>query len=98
MPRSSAGKWSVGLLVAFFLSLVSLRTLVAFGEEGGEKLFSNPALAVTGILAGASAVLAFVAGISSILRSRERSPLVFVAAAIGLLVLLFLLGEVLDPH
>jgi hypothetical protein len=45
-----------------------------------------------------SAIAAFVTGLISIVKSRERSILVFLAAIIGLLVLIFCLGEVIFPH
>lgn len=98
MPRTKAGKWSVGLIAAFFLFLISFQLLVASGQRGGATFFSNLVLAVPVLLAGACAVSAFFTGLIGIIRSKERSMLVFLVTAIGLFVLLFVLGEFLFPH
>lgn len=98
MPRTVLGKWSVGFIVAFFAFLASLLLFAASGETGGNTFFDNPRLGFSGIFAAMSALAAFFTGIFSIIRSRERSVLVFVATAIGFLVLLFLVGEFSFPH
>jgi len=41
---------------------------------------------------------AFVTGLIGIIKSKERSILVFLATLIGLFVLIFLLGEIIVPH
>ena len=92
------GKWSTGLIVAFFLFFALFAALVASGQRGGETFFGNLALTIPAFLAGVSAISAMVVGIISIVRSRERSVFVFLATVIGLLVLIFLLGEILVPH
>ena len=98
MPRTLLGKWSIGLIITFFLLFAALIFLAASGQEGGDTFFSNLTLAIPGLGAGAAGVLAFFTGIIGIIRGKERSVLVFAAAAIGLLVLLFVLGEILSPH
>ncbi len=60
--------------------------------------FSNLTLTIPMLLAGVSGVSALVTGIIGIVKSRERSLLVFLATAIGLIVLIFSLGEILFPH
>ena len=98
MPRTLLGKWSVGLIITFFLLFAALIFFAASGQERGDTYFSNLTLAIPGLGAGAAGILAFFTGIIGITRSKERSVLVFVAAAIGLLVLLSVLGEILVPH
>lgn len=98
MPKTKLGKWSVGLIVVFFLWFVILQVLVTSGQRGGETFFSNPRLAFTVIFAAIFAIAAFFLGIFSIIKSKERSALVFLSTAIGFLVLFFILGEVLSPH
>jgi hypothetical protein len=98
MPKTVLGKWTVGSIIAFFVFFASLVLLAVSGEKGGDTLFDNPRLAFAGIFAALSALAAFFTGIFSIIKSRERSPVVFVSTAIGFLVLLFLLGEFLFPH
>jgi len=50
------------------------------------------------MLAWLSGMSALVIGIIGIIKSRERSILVFMATAMGLFVLIFSLGEILFPH
>jgi len=97
-PKSTMGKWSTGLIIAFLLFLAVFLILVASGQRGGDTFFSNLALTIPMLLAGVSSVSALVTGIIGIVKSRERSVLVFLATAIGLFVLVFSLGEVLFPH
>lgn len=98
MPKTRLGKWSVRLIVIFFLSLATLQLLVTSGQRGGATFFSNPVLALTGLGAGISGVLAFFTGIIGVIKSKERSPLVFLATTMGLVILIFMLGEILSPH
>jgi predicted RND superfamily exporter protein len=95
MPKTRLGKWSVGLIIAFFASLVLLTILIASGQRGGATFFSNPLLIAPLLLAGIFGVSAFFTGIIGIVKRRERSVLVFLATLIGFFVLLFALGEVL---
>jgi hypothetical protein len=98
VPKTLLGKWSLGLIIAFFLSLATAMLLVASGQQGGETFFSNLAITIPMFLAGACGISAFITGLIGIIRSRERSILVFLAAAIGFFVLFFVLGELLSPH
>jgi hypothetical protein len=98
VPKTVLGKWSVGLIVAFFLFLASFFILVASGQRGGETFFSNLALTIPMLFAGSCGVAAFITGIIGIIKSKERSALVYVATAIGFFVLFFWLGEIISPH
>lgn len=98
MPKTQLGKWSVGLIALFFLALGTLILLAASGQTGGTTFFSNPLLGIPGLGAGAAAIAAFFTGIISIWKYKERAIPVFIAAVIGLFVLLFVLGEILSPH
>jgi hypothetical protein len=97
VPRTTLGKWSVGLIGGLVLFFALMLVLLATGQRGGETFFSNPALALPTLLAAISGIAAFFTGIVGIIRGKERSVLVFLAAVIGLFVLLFCLGEVLCP-
>lgn len=98
MPKTLLGKWSVGLIATFFLLIISCLLLVASGQRGGDTFFSNLVLGVPGLLAGTCGVSAFFTGLIGIIRSKERSILVFLATAIGFYLLALLLGEILVPH
>lgn len=101
MPKTRLGKWSGGLIVAFFLLLVIGNFVAALQGPIEWTFFSNPLRSIPMLGATVAGVVAFFAGIVSIWRHKERSILVFVATAIGLFVLLFMLGEIgeiLTPH
>lgn len=98
MPKTILGKWSVGLIIVFFLLFALFQFLVASGQRGGATFFDNLLLAIPIFLAGICGVSSFFTGLIGIVKSKERSILVFLATIIGLLVLLFLLGEILFPH
>ena len=98
LPRTVSGKWSLGLLGGLIVSYLVFLLLVATGQRGGDTFFSNVALAIPAILAAASGVSAFLAGTVGIIRSRERSVLAFVAVSVGILVLVFVMGELIFPH
>lgn len=98
MPKTYLGKWSVGFIIIFFLLFATLQLLVASGQRGGATFFSNLLLAIPGLLMGISGVCAFFLGIVGIIKSKERSVLVFISTAIGFFILTFWLGEILFPH
>jgi len=82
LPKTPLGRWSVGLTIAFILFLVLAEVLTGFELPSPE---SNPVLAVilTIVVAGISGA-AFVTGLISMIKNRERSVLVFVGIAIAL--------------
>ena len=99
MPKTKLGKWSVGLIIAFCLLLATTMFVVqVLGQEGGKTFFDSPAISIPMLGAGTSAVAAFFTGIVSIWKYKERAILVFAASIIGLLVLLFVVGEFTSPH
>ena len=78
-PKSTISKRSTGLIIAFFLFFAVFGILVASGQRGGDTFFSNLALTIPMLLAAVSGVSAPVTGIIGIMKSRERSVLVFLA-------------------
>lgn len=99
MPETKVGKWAVGLIVAFFLLLATGMIVVSvFKQEGGETFLDNLWISIPMLGAGAAAIAALITGVIGIIKSKERSILVFIASLTGLLVLWFVLGEILVPH
>jgi len=99
LPKTTLGKWSVGLIIAFFLLLATGMIVVSvFHQTGGNTIFDNLWISVPMLGAGASAIAAAFVGIVSVWRQKERAVLVFVPITIGFLVLWFVLGEILVPH
>ena len=89
LPKTSLGKWSVGLAIAFILFFILLLILTGSNPFGPG---TNPVLAVVLkiIFAGMSGAI-FITGLISIIKRKERSVFVFVSMALGLW---FLIGGV----
>lgn len=83
--------------MAFFVLFITAQLIVASGLEGGETFFDNLYISIPMTLTFLSGVLAFCLGLMAIIKKKERSPLVFIATFIGLLVLVFVAGEFLGP-
>jgi hypothetical protein len=98
LPKTSLGKWSVGLIAVFILFLALFIILVVSGQRGDETFFSNLLLTVPMLIAGTCGVAAFVTGLIGIIKSKERSILVFLAIFVGFEIMVFCLGEFLVPH
>jgi hypothetical protein len=98
LPKTALGKWAVGLAIGFIVFFVLLIILVTTGQEGEETFFSNLYLAVPGLLAIVSSIAAFFTGVISIAFMKERAFLVFLATAIGLIVIVFMVGDLLFPQ
>ena len=79
LPKTALGKWSIGgavLSIAFWLALLILRT-------SGLGIL----LLVT-ILVGLSGLSAFFTGIIGIIKSKDRSVIVFITTIMGFFIFL----------
>ena len=79
LPKTSLGWWSVGLCVASILFFALFVVIMGPGPDYNMPLAYTLTAVLTGI-----AVAAFVTGLISIMKRKERSILVFVAMVIGL--------------
>jgi hypothetical protein len=82
LPKTPLGKWSTGLAVASILFFALCQVLIPF-EPSDPRFNPVPALAaviIATVLSGAT----LVTGLISIIKSKERSVIVFVGTAIGL--------------
>jgi len=95
--KTKLGKWSVGLIISFFIFLGLFFVLVGLGERGGETFFSNLILTIPMLIAAICAISSFITGVISFIR-KERSILVILSSLIGFLVLLWCVAEVAFPH
>lgn len=98
LPNTRLGKWSMWLIVVSVVFLILFMILVAFGERGGDSFFSNMKLSTFVLIAGIFGVASFLAGLLGIIKSRERSIVVFLSSAAGFFALVFLIGELAFPH
>ncbi len=92
-PKTLLGRWSVGLAAVFILLFVLLGVLTGLGGVGPGLVGPIAAVAF-----GISGIAALATGLVSMIKSKERSILVFLAAVVGLFTLIFFLGEFLFPH
>ena len=79
VPKTSLGWWSVGLCVASILLFALFVVILGPGPDYNMPL----AYSLTFVLTGISAA-AFVTGLLSVMKRKERGILVFAAMAIGL--------------
>jgi hypothetical protein len=93
LPATSLGWLVVGLLTAAVTLFLIGNALAASGQEGGEKFSDNLWLAIPILGAGLSAVIAGAVAAFAVSFRRERSALTFLALVVGLLVLIFMIGE-----
>lgn len=105
MPKTKLGKWSVVLIiltpVLFFLGSLFLKLFyesVSSGSTILEDIVKRPVLAIPMLLGMGSGVSAFFTGLIAIIKDKERAVVVFVSTVLGLLVILFLIGEFTSPH
>jgi hypothetical protein len=104
-PDTKLGKWSIGLIIAmfilFFLGTSFTNTLYASVPASGSILrdiAARPVLALTMLAGMAAGVLASIVGIVAVAAKKERSFFAYISTLIGLLLLVFLLGEFVSPH
>lgn len=103
VPKTKLGKWSVWLIIVFFVLFILVQIIAAVGHSQGAfdsdsaKIYQI-LIPITIIPAGICGIAAFFTGIISIIKIKERSVFVSLATAIGFFVLIFVLGEILVPH
>lgn len=104
-PRTTLGRWAVGLVVAMPILFViglsftsSLYQSVPAGQTILADIAARPALALAMLAGMGAGISAFVVGLLAIVKRRENALLVYVSTVIGGLLVLFLAGEVAFPH
>jgi hypothetical protein len=105
IPKTKLGKWSFGLIAVmpalFFIGTSftnSLYKSVLAGSTILKDIAGRPVLALTMLMGMVAGISAFLVGLTAIIRQKERALLVYIATLIGMLLILFLIGEVLFPH
>ncbi len=104
-PTTTPGKWSVALIVAMPILFIvgsslagSLYKDVPAAGSIQADIAARPALALTMLAGMACGLASFITGLLAIIRQREPGALVYLATAVGGLLLIFLVGEVSSPH
>jgi membrane associated rhomboid family serine protease len=98
MPGSVAGRWALGLWLLSVASFAFMTAAVATGQRGGDTLGDNWLLAAPALLAGLSSVASGCVGAYAILRRHDHAVMVYLSTAMGLLVVVFVVGEVFATH
>ena len=105
IPGTTAGRWSVGLIVAMPILFRigssftnSLYESVPAGRTILADIAARPALALTMLAGMAAGISAFIVGLLAIIRQKERALLVYGSTVIGALLIVFLAGEIAFPH
>lgn len=98
MPKTRFGNYALRSMAAFVFFFLTAQFVIMTGQRGGDTFTDNLWISVPMFFAFASALLAGIFGAIGIFREGERSPIIFLIAAIALLILIFLLGEFLFPH
>lgn len=100
LPTTQLGKWSVGFLattIGLFI-FTSFVVVGLFKQVGGDTLTDNLFISIPMILAAGLAIMGLITGLISVWRYKERSLLIAVPIVVGLIITLFLLGEIATPH
>jgi hypothetical protein len=71
---------------------------VPAGDTILKDIVVRPALALTMLAGMASGISAFVTGLITIIKQKERALFVYAATLVGALLILFLIGELVFPH
>lgn len=105
VPRSSSGWWSVGFIIAMpilFLIGSSLTDTLYASVQSGKTIFADirarPFLSLTMLTGMAAGVSAFITGLFTIVKQKERAILVYLSTLIGGLFVLYLIAELAFPH
>jgi hypothetical protein len=105
VPKTSMGRWSVGLIIAmlvlFLFGSSSTNWLygsVPAGRTIPADIVARPVLALSMLAGMVAGVSAFIVGLLAIIRQKERGLLVYASTLVGLLLLIFLSGEIVSPH
>jgi hypothetical protein len=104
MPKTSLGKWSLGLLIAMplliFIGTSFANTLYKSVHAGGTILadiVSRPALSLMALAGMACGVSAFITGLIAIIKQKERAILAYIVTVIGGILTIFIIAEFLSP-
>ena len=94
LPKTSLGRWSVGLAAAFILVVV-LNILLQDGLEFKSGSVELRIFFIAHCIFGMGSLLT---GLVSIIKSKERSILVFMALVVGLISLVIIVSSIIEAQ
>ena len=92
MPKSMLGKWAGGLLVVFLVLFVAL----VVGVNGGTLPRGTTIAIAFGISTTLAAYATFITSLASLIRSKDRSPVVILAVVLGTIGAIIFTMEMLE--
>ena len=105
MPKTTLGKWSVGLIlamVALFVIGLSLPNILYETAPGSnsflEDIVNRPLLAISMLTGVGAGVSAFITGLVAVLKRKERAILVYGSTLVGATVTFFVISMFLFPE
>jgi hypothetical protein len=100
LPITKLGKWSLVLLLGFFLLFIFTIVVIVgiFKQEGGESFTDNLLISIPMLSAFGLAITALLSGIVSVLKYKERALLVYLLIILGLIITLYIFGDLITPH
>ncbi len=105
MPKTTIGKWSVGLIAAMLVLIFTVPTLDSTyykGVEAGDTIVQDmtrrPLIAFPMLLGMLSGIIAFVTGLVALIKHKERAALVYLSTALGALLILFMVGDLFSSE
>lgn len=104
-PGTTPGWWSIGLIIAMPILFAvgssfsdTLYEAIPAGKTILADISARPFLALTMLAGMATGVSAFITGLISLLKQKEKALLVYASTLIGGLFILYLAAEMAFPH
>lgn len=103
LPKTKTGIWSIGLIIATPIlfaigsSMVNFYEGISAGESIPKDITARPGVALTMLAGFASGTSAFIVGLVTIIKNKERGVLVFISTILGFLLILFIAAEIAFP-
>jgi thiamine transporter ThiT len=104
MPGTSVGRWSVGLIAVMPILFVigssfsrSLYESVPAGRTILADIAERPILALSMLAGMAAGISGLITGLLAIVKQEENALLVYISTVVGVLLTLFLIGELAFP-
>ena len=105
MPKTTLGKWSLGLIIAMPILFAigssfadTIYESISSGDTILDDISGRPALAITMLAGMAAGISAFITGLISIIKKKERAILAYISTIVGAGLILFLIAEFAFPH
>lgn len=96
LPKTHQGKWSIRLFIIALLFII-VASIVSFVQESAinDIFYYRLAVNISMIISNVAMVIAFILGIFSIRKNKERSLFVYITLLLGFMMLIFLLAELI---